>query len=94
MAFRGSLWRRAARFAGRPPEPKVSVGTGAAANTNIAVTDIKVGDYLLSVIEVPASGAMVDRTSTSSITSDGNIQCTAATTGNQVLVFWWAVMPA
>jgi hypothetical protein len=68
------------------------VVAGAAANTNIAVTGIKRGDYVLSVIEVPASAALVDRTSTVSITSDGNIQSTAATTGNQLLVFWWATI--
>lgn len=68
----------------------VTVATGAGANTNIAVTGITTSDTLLSVIEVPAATTtLVDRTSTSSITSAGNIQCTQSTSGNQVLVIWY-----
>lgn len=65
---------------------KQAVGAGAGANTNIAVAGIALVDKLVGVIEVPANGALVDRTAASSITSAGNIQCTASTAGNQVIV--------
>lgn len=69
---------------------KVSVATGAGASTNIAVAGIVTTDTLISVIEVPAATTtLVDRTSTTTITSSGNIQCSASTSGNQVLVYWF-----
>jgi len=67
---------------------------GDSANTDIAVADkdgnnIDTEDALFAVLEKTAStGAVVDRTATSSITSDGNIQCTAATDGDQLIVMW------
>jgi len=67
---------------------------GDSANTDIAVVDklgdnIDADDALFAVIEKTAStGAVVDRTATSSITSDGNIQCTADTSGDQLIVAW------
>lgn len=68
----------------------VSLGTGAGANTNIAITNIATTDTLLGVFEIPAATTtLVDRTATSSITSAGNIQCTQSTSGNQVMVFWY-----
>lgn len=84
----------ASRSAGIPPTQKTTLVTGANANTNIAVAGIKKGqDALVSVIEVPASAALVDRTAACSITSDGNIQCTASTAGNQLIVFWTDTRP-
>ena len=77
-----------AEFAGGV-ELKKTLVTGAAADTNIAIAGIRRRDMLLSVIEHPASAALVDRTATTSITSDGNIQCTASTAGNQLVVWWW-----
>lgn len=80
----------AARAAGKPAVLKQVIVAGAAADTNIAITGIKKNeDQLVSVIEVPASAALVDRTATTSITSDGNIQCTASTAGNQLIVTYY-----
>lgn len=67
---------------------KLSIGAGAGANTNIAIAGIALVDTLVAVIEVPANAALVDRTATTTITSAGNIQCSATTAGNQVLVLW------
>ena len=80
------LQQLGSRAAGKIGVPNLVVVAGAGANTNIAVAGIKRKDALVAAIEVPASAALVDRTSATSITSDGNIQCTAATTGNQLLV--------
>ena len=67
---------------------KVEVLAGAAADTDIAITGIEVGDKLGSVIEF-AAGVPTDRTATTSVTSDGNIQCTVATTGDVLVVEWY-----
>lgn len=78
---------------------KVNIGTAAAADTNIAVANITTADTLLAVIEVvdPAAtttAPLIDRSATSSITSAGNIQCTASTiaapgsANNRVIVLW------
>lgn len=67
-----------------------AVGTGAGADTNIAVTGITTSDTLAFVLEVTAdTAALTDRTATSSITSAGNIQCTASTAGNQLIIVWY-----
>lgn len=65
---------------------KQVVVAGALANTNIAIAGISTADKLVGVVEVPASAALVDRTAATSITSAGNIQCTASTSGNQLIV--------
>jgi hypothetical protein len=78
---------------------KSGFGAGAAADANIAITGIKVGDVIIGAFEVvphPAVAGAADVLKTNllsdiAITSDGNVQCdTLATTGNQVLVFWMA----
>ncbi len=62
---------------------------GAGASTNIAVTGITTADELQLVLEVATStNDPTDRTATSSITSNGNIQCTDATTSDKLLVIW------
>ena len=72
------------------------VTAGAGANTNIPITGIKTTDVLKIVVEVvdPASAAtpvLIDRGATTTITSDGNIQCTSATntTANHRLLVVW-----
>lgn len=80
--------KTAPQVAVRGASANVDLVAGAGANTNIAIAAIRRGDILTKVIEVPAAAALVDRTAVASITSDGNIQLTAATTGNQLLVFW------
>lgn len=83
---------------GMYPSPcfRSGVFAGAGANTNIAITGIKTTDVLLMVVQVIDPGAsttpsVIDRGTTTSITSDGNIQCTAATNGNandRLIVLW------
>jgi len=68
---------------------KVAVVTGATAATNIAVTGIATEDTLISVIEHNATSALpTDRTATTSITSAGNIQCSATTSADSLVVLW------
>lgn len=71
----------------------VTVVNGAGANTNMAVTGIVTTDTLLAVLEFTISAGNLtginDRTSTSSITSAGNIQCTQSTSGSRVVVLWY-----
>jgi len=66
------------------------VVSGAGADTNIAITGIVTDDRLVCVLELDGTdyNIVADRTSTSSITSDGNIQCTASTSGNKLFVLW------
>lgn len=82
--------RSPANASGRPYLGKVSVGTGAGANTNIAVTGIRRGtDVLDAVVFYPKEGgAQLDKTSKSSITSDGNVQVTETTAEGKVVVYW------
>lgn len=63
--------------------PNIEQVSGAAADTNIAVAGITTNDHLVSVWNV------TDGTKeAASITSDGNIQCTADTTGDSLDVTW------
>ena len=62
---------------------------GTTAATNIAVTGIAVEDTIVSCIELASGTALpTDRTSTTTITSAGNIQCSTATTGDFLLLHW------
>lgn len=62
---------------------------GAAADTNIAVTGIKMTDELYMVIEFATStNDPTERTATCSITSAGNIQCTVDTSSDKLQVLW------
>ena len=62
---------------------------GATADTNIAIAGIKTTDELLFVWELATStNDPTDQTAASSITSDGNIQCTNATDGDVLLIVW------
>ena len=63
--------------------------SGAGADTDIAVTGIQTQDDLVFCFESATSTALfTDRTSTTSITSDGNIQCSAITSDDTLLVGW------
>lgn len=66
---------------------------GDSADTNIAVANITTEDELISVLGIdPDNGTAADQvkdfTSTSSITSDGNIQNTVDTSGYDLWVTW------
>lgn len=71
----------------------VTVVNGANANTNIAVSGIVTTDTLLAVLEFTISGGNLNginnKTSTSSITSAGNIQCTDSTATSRLIVLWY-----
>ncbi len=72
---------------------KFTVVAGAGADTNIAIAGIKTVDTLLFVLALdPDNGTpadqVVDQTANTSITSDGNIQCTNDTTGYDVVVVY------
>lgn len=67
----------------------ISLVAGAAASTNIPITNIAVTDELKAVIESDGSaGTLTDRLGNSSITSAGNIQCTDATDTDKLIVIW------
>lgn len=83
---------------GQFPAPclRYVVTAGANANTNIPITGIKTTDVLKMVVEfvdsaAAATAVIIDRGATTTITSDGNIQCTAATntTANHRLLVVW-----
>lgn len=73
-----------------------NVVAGAAANTNIAVPNIRRADHILSVIEHPGPGeaagqAVVDRTPQTTIHADGAIRVSVATnaSADRRLVVTW-----
>jgi hypothetical protein len=78
---------------------RVSVAAGAGANTNIAISGITTSDVLVSVLEIQpptaSSGNTIkaDQTANTVIPSAGNIRISQDTSGNQVLVLWWDVVP-
>ena len=68
---------------------KFNLVTGAAEDTNMAVAGIKTTDEIISCLELAATTALpTDRTATTSITSDGNIQCSTATTNDKLVLHW------
>jgi len=68
---------------------KFALVTGAAEDTNMAVAGIKTTDEIIACIESATStSALTDRTATTSITSDGNVQCSTATTNDRLMLFW------
>lgn len=71
------------------PFVRAEVGAGAGASSDITIAGISTSDVLISVIEInTTSGAWTDQTGDSSITEANTIQCTNATTGNQVFCMW------
>lgn len=69
----------------------VALVDGAAANTDMAITGILTDDTLLFALHMTTKAAIesfLDYTSSTSITSDGNIQNTNVTTDDQFLIFY------
>ena len=64
-----------------------AVVAGAAADTDITVTGIALGDTLISVVEF-AGGVPTSRTSTTTITAANTIQCSVVTTGDVLVVLY------
>ena len=78
---------RAADQAAALADIQIVLVDGAAADTNIAITGIQTHDDIVFCFESATSTAVfTDRTSTTSITSDGNIQCTNDTSSDKLLV--------
>lgn len=64
---------------------------GAGAATGIAVSGIKALDSLICSVEIATStGAWTDRTDTTTITDDAEIECSVATTSDMLLLMWHA----
>jgi hypothetical protein len=63
-----------------------TVVAGAAANADIAVPGIATQDVLVGVIQMET---FVDRKAACSITSAGNIRCSASTVGNHLIVTYF-----
>ena len=82
------------RWTGRGVYLRGGFATGAAADTNIAMTGIRIGDEVVFAAEVvPPTGAgatlKTNLTAEIKITAANVIQCdTTNTTGNQVLILW------
>lgn len=73
---------------------KTALVSGASADTDIAIAGILTTDTIVGVLELVGAGVDVtdatDRTATTSITSDGNIQVSVATTGDKLWVLYSA----
>ncbi len=70
---------------------QINLVDGAAADTNMAISGIKMTDRIIHVDHISTKAAiatMADLTSTVSITSDGNIQSTTDTSSDQLKVYW------
>lgn len=67
---------------------KTVVVDGAAADTNIPVSGIKTTDTIQSAVGFNA-GVPADHTSTFSITSAGNVRCSANTTGEKITLSYY-----
>lgn len=91
-----ALRERRAQLAGHGLELRVGLGTGAAANTAIAVAGLARTAALVAVLEfqppTAAAGAAIvaDRLANVTQVADGSLTLNVATTGNQLLVLWWA----
>lgn len=70
-----------------------AVVSGTTADTNIAITGIKMTAKLFLVLELAGAGVdvtdMADQTANCSVTSAGNLQCTADTSGDKLLVLYF-----
>jgi len=68
---------------------KSATVAGTTADTNMAISGIVTDDVLVMVIEIATTtGIPTDRTATTSITSDGNIQCTVDTSSDKLIVLY------
>ena len=63
---------------------------GANADTDIAVAGIEVSSTIVFCLELATtSNDPTDRTATTSVTSKGNIQCSASTASDSLLLLWY-----
>jgi hypothetical protein len=83
---------------GRGAQIKFGFAVGVAADTNMTITGIKLGDEIIAAIQVDAPNgtgtalAIANRTSVAKVTAADTIQCTAQATNSpansQVWVLW------
>lgn len=69
-------------------KPRIKLGDGAAANTNITISGITTDDEIIASIEYATKASIAtctDRTSEASITSDGYIQHSTTSTANDLI---------
>jgi len=86
------IWHEAGEVQYKKDAIKFTIAAGAGASSDITVTGITTSDKLMWVLESAASTAdFTDRTSTTSITDTNDIQCTVATTGDKMLIWWYDV---
>lgn len=74
-------------------QQKIVVLAGAAADTNITVTGIKVGDIVQTCVEFTPSTSIVDLTSNVTITADDTIQIDVDTTGDDLFMVFLPDVP-
>ena len=88
MAGLGKFHKLRSRRMGRGTDLKWAVVSGAAANTNIAISGLRLDAQILAVIMV-AAGVPSDVGSEVVIASAGNIQLTTTnSTGNKLMVMY------
>lgn len=68
---------------------RFNVAAGAGSGSLIGVSpEMEAGDLVITALEVPAAGSIVDRTATITAVQASGILSSAVTTGNQMLVVW------
>lgn len=88
--------RMRSRFTGRGFTLKVGFCAGAGPNVNMTLTGIKLGDQIVSVMELTGdtgtSGDTIaaDRTAVVSIVSANTIKSSVTSAGRQLLVMYWS----
>ncbi|KKK88936.1 hypothetical protein LCGC14_2738140, partial [marine sediment metagenome] len=71
------------------PYIKAEIGAGTTADTDITITGIKVGDEIISAVQVnTATGLWTDETGDTTITADNTVQSTNSTSNGSVFVIW------
>jgi hypothetical protein len=69
---------------------KFNLLAGAAADTDIAVAGINKNSTIVFCLELATTtNDPADRTATTSVTSDGNVQCSVATASDSLLLLWY-----
>lgn len=78
-----------ARLTGSGLRLRRGFGAGAAINTNITITGIKVGDEIVSAYKLVAGVPTTDVTAEMKITAANTVQCTTTASGGNVIDVIW-----
>jgi len=92
-----NLKKIAARLGGRTPDVGFGVAAGAAADTNITITGIKVGDIIVAAVQFPPPNdtgtvGIFNRTAVAKVTAANTVQFTAQATNspaNSIVALLW-----